>query len=241
VLIAQAHSPSDDIAFISYVARYLRDPRYIRIHGRPLLIVYRPDLFSDMKETADRWRSWCRHQGIGELFLAFTQSFETTSPLEYGLDAAIEFPPNNSGAPDITKDVELVDGEFSGVVYDWRIFPKRSRAYADPVYPLFRGVNPGWDNDARRPGRGAIFYGSSPIGYRQWLENAIEDTLRRFHKPDERLVFINAWNEWAEGAHLEPDQRYGYAYLQATRDAILASTYPFRPHVRTANNETHLT
>jgi glycosyltransferase involved in cell wall biosynthesis len=193
-----------------------------------------------MKETADRWRSWCRNQGIGELFLAFTQSFETANPSIYGLDAAIEFPPNNSGAPDISRDVELLDRNFSGVVYDWRIFPRRSRSYSDPKYPLFRGVNSGWDNDARRPGSGAIFYGSSPSGYRKWLENALEDTLHRIREPDERLVFINAWNEWAEGAHLEPDQRYGYAYLQATRDALVAARMRWRRRILVVTHDARL-
>ncbi len=93
-------------------------------------------------------------------------------------------------------------------------------ASQSPPYVLFRGVNPSWDNEPRRPGRGSILIGSSPLGYSQWLQNALRDTVVRFQDPSERLVFINAWNEWAEGAYLEPDARYGYAYLQATRDAI---------------------
>lgn len=223
ILIAQSHSPADDLAFISYVATYLRDPRYIRVGGRPLLILYRPDLLPDPQRTAERWRSWCRTEGIGEIYLAYTQSFESSNPARYGFDAAIEFPPNNTAPPEITKEITSLNRDFEGAIYDWRFYPNRSRSYQDPGYRLFRGVNPHWDNEARRPGRGVIFYGSSPAGYREWLENAIKDTSKRFDDPDERLIFVNAWNEWAEGAHLEPDQRSGYAYLQATRDALLAA------------------
>jgi lipopolysaccharide biosynthesis protein len=220
ILISQQHSPEDDIEFISYVARYMRDPRYIRIEGKPLLLVYRPSLLPSAKETATRWREWCQENKIGEIYLAYTQSFESVDPLAYGFDAAIEFPPNNSAPPNITDSVSGdEDSDFLGEVYDWRVFVERSKNYKNPDYPLFRSVNPGWDNTARKKNKGNIFLNNTPQGYQEWLYNAIIDTRRRFIKSDEQLVFINAWNEWAEGAHLEPDQRNGYAYLEATRMA----------------------
>ncbi len=80
ILIAQSHSAADDLAFIAHVAEYMRDGRYIRVGGRPLLLVYRPSLLPDAKSTAKRWRDWCREDGIGEVFLAYTQSFEAVSP-----------------------------------------------------------------------------------------------------------------------------------------------------------------
>lgn len=240
ILIAQSHSPGDDLDFIAYVATYLRDPRYIRIGDRPLLLVYRPDLMPDPQQTAERWRSWCRDEGIGEIYLAYTQSFETRDPAAYGFDAAVEFPPNNTAPREITREVKDLNPHFKGIIYDWRIYPQRSRSYRDPGYRLFRGVNPSWDNEARRPGRGAIFYGASPAGYREWLENAIKDTLARFSEPEERLVFVNAWNEWAEGAHLEPDQRNGYAYLQATRDALAAVRVGWRRSILVVSHDARL-
>jgi glycosyltransferase involved in cell wall biosynthesis len=217
ILIAQDHSPDDDIAFIREVARYFRDRRYIRVGGRPLLVVYRPSLLPAAAETSNRWRKWCRENGIGEIFLVCTQSFDTVDPATFGFDAAVEFPPNNTAPP--RYDVQA-PADFQGTVYDWRIFPLRSGQYATPAYPLFRSVCPSWDNTARRKNKGTILFGSTPKLYSQWLVNAVADTTARFEKPDERLVFVNAWNEWAEGAYLEPDGRYGYAYLQATRDAL---------------------
>jgi glycosyltransferase involved in cell wall biosynthesis len=220
ILIAQKHSPEDDLAFIQYVSQYMRDERYIRIDGKPLLLVYRPSLLPSANATAKRWREWCLQNGIGEIYLAYTQSFETVDPDKYGFDAAIEFPPNNSSPPNITETIKPLNNHFCGTVYDWRVFVERSRNYQKPAYNLFRSVCPSWDNTARRKNKGTIFLNSSPQGYQEWLTNAVVETAR-ISNPDERIIFVNAWNEWAEGAHLEPDQHYGYAYLDATRKALL--------------------
>jgi O-antigen biosynthesis protein len=220
LLISQHHSPEDDIAFIEHVAQYMHDPRYIRVGGRPFLLVYRPGLLPDAKATVKRWRDWARANGLGEIYLAYTQSFEKVDPRDYGFDAAVEFPPNNSNPPSKAGDVTLLNREFSGHVLDWTHYLERSRRYETPSYRLYRGVTPSWDNEARKPGRGTAFVGSSPDLYQEWLYIAAVDTVRRIEAPDERLVFVNAWNEWAEGAHLEPDRKYGYAWLQATNNAL---------------------
>jgi len=220
ILIAQQYSTNDDLAFIQYISNYMLDSRYIRIDGKPLLLVYRPNLLPSAKETAARWRDWCRNNGIGEIYLAYTQSFETVDPAKYGFDAAIEFPPNNSAPPNVTDSVKPLSGDFGCTVYDWQVFVERSKKYTQSKYTLFRSVCPAWDNTARRKNSSTIFMNSTPALYQRWLKNAISDTLKYRTKPDERLVFVNAWNEWAEGAHLEPDEKYGYAYLQATRNAL---------------------
>ena len=91
------------------------------------------------------------------------------------------------------------------------------------MYPLFRAVMTGWDNTPRRQRRGYVFLGATPERYGEWLAEAVRQTRER-HPSDRPLVFINAWNEWAEGAHLEPDQRYKRAYLEATQEAMRRST-----------------
>ncbi len=222
ILIAQQHSPEDDLAFIEYIAKYLRDPRYIRIDGKPLLLVYRPSLLPSAKETAARWRDWCCKNGVGEIYLVYTQSFDVVNPAKYGFNAAAEFPPNNSSPPNITDSVIPTSDQFACTVYDGSVFVERSEHYKQVNYKLFRGVCTSWDNTARRKNRSTVFLGNTPAQYQRWLENAIRDTVDHRENTDERLVFVNAWNEWAEGAHLEPDARYGYAWLQATRNAMTA-------------------
>lgn len=202
MLIGQHHSPEYDLAFIAEAARYLRDPRYIRVNGKPVLIIYRPSLLPSMKETAERWRGWCRDNGVGEIYLAYVQSFENNDPRDYGLDAALEFPPNNSGPPNVTDLVEPIQEPFASTVYDWSVLAERSETYRPRDYMLFRSVCPGWDNTARRKHGGTVFVNNTAARYQRWLENAIDDTVANIADPSERLVFVNAWNEWAEGAYL---------------------------------------
>ena len=219
ILIGQQHSAEDDLDFIAHVARYLRDPRYLRVDGKPLLLVYRPGLLPAAKATADRWRHWCRENGISEIVLAYVQGFERPDPRAIGFDAAVEFPPNLSTSADITNQQRLLNADFRGNALDWRTLADDYRRRPLPDYRLFPGVNCGWDNEPRRPGQGRVYLHTAPRRYRDWLGDTVHRRLA--HAPaSDRLVFINAWNEWAEGAVLEPDARLGHAWLQATRDAL---------------------
>ena len=219
ILIAQQHSAEDDLAFIAHVADYLRDRRALKVDGKPMLLVYRPHLLPDAKATAARWRTWCHDQGIGEIHLAYVQGFERPDPRDIGFDAAVEFPPNMSNPTDIGARQHLLNPEFNGDVRDWRELAQDMAARALPAYTVYPGVNPGWDNEARRPGKGRIYLHASPRGYRDWLQTTIHRRLAEVG-PESRYVFINAWNEWAEGAVLEPDARLGHAWLEATRKAL---------------------
>lgn len=224
VLLSQKHSPDDDLKFIEHLSRYFSDSRYIRINGKPLIIVYRPSLLPSAYETSERWRTWCRAHGVGEIYLAYTQSFERVVPSLYGFDAAIEFPPNMEAKrgelPNLRHRIRPMHDDFGCSVLDWTELVSKSNQYTDAGYKLFRGVCPGWDNTPRRKNHSRILVCNSPPAFQSWVKNAIADTLNRFKDSDERLVFVNAWNEWGEGAHLEPDHETGYAYLEAVRSAL---------------------
>ncbi len=223
ILMQQSHDPDDDLAFIAYVSDYFRDPRYLRVDGKPLLLVYRPGLLPDPAATAARWRQWCHGNGVGEIFIANVQGFERPDPATLGFDAAVEFPPNLSTPADITADQVLVNDAYTGQVLDWRELATDYSRRPSPAYRLFPAVNCGWDNEPRRPAQGRTYLHAAPRRYRDWLKAAIArasaDTLALAHQ-DAPLVFINAWNEWAEGAVLEPDARLGHAWLHATADAL---------------------
>ena len=221
VLIRQGHSGEDDQAFIAGLEPMLRDPRYIRVDGRPLIVLYRPSLLPDAAATLNRWREHCRAIGIGELFLAMVQ-FDIDDPRIHGFDAAIEFPPHKlgRGLKPINARLDMVNPAYRGNVIEYGDIIESARQTEAPNYDMIRGVFPSWDNEARRPGAGYTFANATPGRYREWLDLAI-DYARRHPVAGERLVFLNAWNEWAEGAYLEPDRRYGYAFLDQTRRALL--------------------
>ena len=221
VLISQVHGPENDQAFIEDLEPYLRDRRYIRIDGRPLLIVYRPSILPDPAATLRRWREHCRKVGIGELFIAMVQ-FDTEDPREHGFDAAMEFPPHKlaRGFEPINASLDIINPDYKGHVMHYQCIVDSAKAWPDKGFPLVRTVFPGWDNEARRPGKGYTFAYSTPERYREWLEFAV-DYAERHPVAGERIVMVNAWNEWAEGAKLEPDRRFGHAFLQATRDTLL--------------------
>lgn len=221
ILLAQEHSPEDDIAFIKDIDFTLRDSRYIRIKGRPLLIVYRVSLLPEPRLTTQRWREYCISVGIGDIYLVAAQSFGITDPRPYGFDAAVEFPPHGIVIPRINQEVSMLNSNYKGSIYDYRLTVDLARQAFKPDYKLFRTVMPSWDNEARRSGQGNVFHNSTPALYQSWLEAVCKYTETE-HDQEERLVFVNAWNEWAEGTHLEPDRRYGYAYLQATANALRA-------------------
>lgn len=241
MLIAQDYSPEDDQAFIAALEPVLRDSRYIRVGGRPLVILYRPSILPDPQATINRWREHCRNVGIGELFVAMVQ-FDVEDPREYGFDAAIEFPPHKlaRGLSPINDQLQIVNPNYAGYVIDYRAIVEQARKHGEVDYPMFRGVFPSWDNEARKPGRGYTFANATPRRYREWLGIAV-NYARAHPVAGERLVFINAWNEWAEGAHLEPDRRHGYAYLKQTRAALAetASCSHVLPRVVIISHDAH--
>jgi GT2 family glycosyltransferase len=222
VLMSQSHSHDDDSAVILDLMRFFNDKRYIRIDGRPLILVYRVTIFPNFVETADRWRTICREQGIGEIYICMVESFElvhtNTNPRKFGCDAAVEFPPQ--GLAELKQPSgEVINLDFSGSVADYRDLALRYATREVPAYTRFMGVMPGWDNTARRQNNSFCFEHATPGAFQAWLAEAIEQT-RIQHYGDERLIFVNAWNEWAEGAYLEPDRRFGHAFLEAVRNAL---------------------
>jgi O-antigen biosynthesis protein len=230
VLIAQAHSPEDDLAFIEDIEPALRDRRYIRVNGRLLLVVYRPGLLPDPKASAQRWRDYCARKSLGGLYLVAVQAFETEDPRPLGFDAAVEFPPHalGAGASVLNPQMKIVNPNYQGVICDYSYLIESAKKISRADFTLFRGVCPSWDNEARKPGKGMTYQNSTPALYQEWLAEACGFAAKE-SDPDKRLVFINAWNEWSEGAYLEPDRRYGYAYLQATANALNEFTKSANP------------
>lgn len=218
ILMRQRYGEDDDRAHIRSLIPALRDDRYVRVADRPLLLIYRTELMPYPARTAEIWREEAHAAGLGDLYLARVEAFAKTDPTRIGFDASVEF------APDWRA---LGMQQLLGKVWGWKNrvgsydgMLKRMLARSSPEFRRIRCVTPGFDNSARRQRRGATaVFGSTPEKYGAWLERVARDTLRS-SSGDERIVFVNAWNEWAEGNYLEPDRTWGRGYLEATRDAL---------------------
>ena len=228
VLIAQQYREEDDLAFIQELAPVFRDPRYIRVDGKPLLIVYRVQHLPDPLRTAAIWRNHCREAGIGEIHLCAALTHGNESFRQYGFDSGVEFPPHNLRDASVNAEIQFFN-PFKGYVLQFATIARSylTRDYADE--PVFKTVFPSWDNTARTGQRAVVVLNGTPANYAHWLSSTIEKTLQA--GASDPLVFINAWNEWAEGCHLEPDRKYGRAFLEATAAAKRGEQqFPSFPH-----------
>jgi len=231
ILLEQKYDFADDQKHIRALFPAFNDRRYIRIYNKPLFLVYRTELLPFPKQTVHIWREEALKEGIGELYIANVQSMGSYGdPADIGFDASVEFAPDwRAMGPKKNRLTSLVNrfskkfGNGVGIYqYDNLVENMLRKPYPD--YKLFRGVTPSWDNTPRRQEGAIVFVESTPDKYNNWLKEMIKQTKQRY-SGDERIVFINAWNEWAEGNHLEPCQKWGRRYLDATSNAIRNATF----------------
>jgi hypothetical protein len=229
VLIAQNYSEEDDLAHIRSLVKTLSDSRYIRVKGVPILLVYQSELMPDSQRTTDCWRREAERAGLGGLYLVRVERFNELNPLSVGFDASVEFQPF---APSGSERIRRFRwwrrrrlGTQETVFRDHKIFSyasmvSRSIARTRPGYPLIRSVTPSWDNSARRSQGAMIFHGSSPRLFESWVSALSTQMTQSASDASNSLLFVNAWNEWAEGNHMEPCQQWGRAYLEALKRGL---------------------
>jgi hypothetical protein len=232
ILIRHEYSEEDDRRHIQWLGTVMRDDRYIRIGDRPLLLVYRATLLPDPLRTTNLWREEAERMGLGELFLCRVESFasEHGDPTSLGFDASIEFQPDwtQLGRPlhrgmfwSALRTLRLSSRAYqTHRIHDYGSVLRRMLEKSEPAYRRFPCVTPSWDNTPRREVDAVILKNSTPELYAEWLGAIVRKAA--VAPPEEALVFVNAWNEWGEGSHLEPSQRWGRAYLEATLEALAA-------------------
>jgi len=219
LLQAQTYSKDDDVAHIRWLIPALSDRRAITIDGKPVFLIYRGRHVPNPARTIETWRREVSRAGLPGIYLvametAWDVGWDATA---VGFDAKVLFQPQfgklMTSAPRIpiagARDLQVYDYREA-----WKVFDS-----IDPVpYTRYECVCPSWDNTARVGDKAVVLHNAAPAHYEQVLQRAIDRARSR--PADQRMVFINAWNEWAEGCHLEPDQRHGTAYLAATKRAL---------------------
>jgi|GEM_PF-307640 len=223
ILIKQLYTEEDDKNFISDFKKYIDDRRYIKIDGRPVILVYNPGQIPNCEKTFNTWRINAREIGIGEILIFTCQTSNNTAEIlgiEEFIDGEVEFPPHNMWFEFIgIRDIDLNGKE--AFIYDYsklveilkKIYDKNSN---NKVLP---GSMMEWDNSARRDNNWVTFYNYSLKSFYEWISLSMK-RLRENHVENERLLFINAWNEWAEGTYLEPDKECGYSNINTLSKAL---------------------
>lgn len=227
VLVPQCYSREDDLAHIRHLAEYFDDRRYIRIDDKPFFLVYDSAGLPDESRTVETWREEAHRLGIGDLYLGRVESKSSARRWKHNpsFDVSVEFLPE---WPTIGRrklpflSYPYVDlrrlRHLRNSIFSYETLMRNALAKPEVDHERFRCALVAWDNTARRPSRATILDGSRPDLYQEWLAELVQRVQSK--PPEQRVVFVSSWNEWAEGNHLEPDRKWGLAYLEATRRAL---------------------
>jgi len=206
LLIKQTYSEEDDLNHAKWLVQAFADPRYLRVSGRPVFIIYRPADLPQPHQTIEVLRAEARRAGLPNPYVLGMTAHVQTDFRRLGFDANLDFEPQLGIFPDLLADGLKVADYGSAR----RLMKAKKNSF--PSHPC---IFVSWDNTPRRGANGIVFVDSTPELFAEGLEEIVQSVG---DKPlEERLVFINAWNEWAEGNYLEPDQNHGRAYLEAVR------------------------
>jgi lipopolysaccharide biosynthesis protein len=241
-LISQNYDEYDPVQHMEWLEKAFSDNRYIRIKNKPIFLIYNAGGITDMKSIIKKWRDFIKSKGYEGLYLCSVISvhnkLEEQELLNLGFDAVVDFIPNGRDIPRlklwnvpknylyrlINKIIRIfkLEGKIKDLpvtyVYDYESIIKKKISKKKTEYKFFPCVIPNWDNTARR----RIVYimqNDNADLYRSWLEKSYEKI--KHYPEEEQIIFVNAWNEWAEGCHLEPDLRNGKKFLNATKEAVL--------------------
>jgi len=231
VLLEQTYAPGFEAKLVADTLPYMRDPRYQRPDGkRPRFVIYRPEDMPDPAASVARLRAAWRAAGIGDVELgAVSFHIGGENPVADDLfEFRVEMPPHGLvggadylfGGPGGNLMERAVNPRFTGLIYDYTAVARKS-VHPDYAATLpantIAGAMPGWDNTARRGFEAHIAYGANPASFSAWMARLVEKRIPTSYR---RELFLNAWNEWAEKAVLEPSRNFGTLYLDVLASQI---------------------
>jgi lipopolysaccharide biosynthesis protein len=225
VLIEQKYNADDHRNHAKYLCQNeFKDDRYIKIDGKPFFLFYNSHIIPDLKETIAIWRDEVKANGFPDIYLAGikTSGNNLPNPAELGFDAVIDWQPDWQNMEVIPSLIDRLKNKLGlGNTYrniDYQVVVDKMLAKKETDFKHYNGIFPGWDNCARRKNNAFLVHNSTPDKYKNWLNEVCKRSNQ--YSKEENFIFINAWNEWAEGNHLEPDRKWGKAYLEKTKEVL---------------------
>lgn len=220
-LIVEQHLENDDTEkFFNDLLPYISDPRYDRIEDKPVLIIYRSDIFDKDRLVSflGRLNELSIEHGFAGLYIMGTNAFNFDSPEEYNYKGLVEFPPHGINLELYKVEKKRIPGSNFNIV-DFSNYIRQKCYLAEKTYPVFKSCFPSWDNSPRKLYSNGYCCLMNDEDYHQWLRDIILWT-REHHTTEENIIYVNAWNEWAEGAILEPTTFFGYKNLDILKKTI---------------------
>jgi lipopolysaccharide biosynthesis protein len=246
ILIQQTHPPTQERwkKHYDYLIKAWTDPRAIKVDGKPVFIIYRPQRIEKINEMLAYWRELAVQDGLPGLYFIFQKQYEL--PVRKCLasfDAAFQFQPFEAiYSPTFDKDSirhsfvfklfrrlpEFIQDIFRSIrtsyvtdltFHDYAaVWEQIVKIRPDETLVTYPGAFVDWDNTARYKHRAILFKGAAPENFGQWFAKLVT-TMPQRNLP-ENFIFLNAWNEWSESTYLEPDENYGYQYLEAVAQGL---------------------
>lgn len=225
----------------NYLLPYFKDRRYIKENNKPLFVIYRPEQISCLNEMLDYWQKLAIDNGFEGIDFAFQQiDFDLLSEADYSrFTYDIEYEPAYA-AHEITSGKKATLTSFLKKldnVSQLLINRKLSEFYLRKVRVMdydsvweasfsksikdksrIAGAFVDWDNTPRRGTKGVVYHGASPEKFKEFMIRKIKDVRENYSND---MIFLFAWNEWAEGGYMEPDEKYKDGYLRALRSALI--------------------
>lgn len=221
ILMPQDYGNEEDWRnHFNYLLPFFKDKRYIKINDKPLFIIYRPGNIPRCEQMLNFWNILSKQNGLKGIFFVKTLNIFPI-PNVTGFDASIEFEPHytmaHGNCPNLWHTIDANDKKMAVLNYDrvWScIVNRKIKKNGNKIFP---GAFIDWDNSARKGSEGAIFTGAHPMKFYRYLSKQIQRAINYY---ESEFLFINAWNEWAEGTYLEPDKKYGFQYLESVKKAL---------------------
>ena len=232
ILLEQVYSIEDARKFIRYLIPFFQDSRYITIEERPVLYVYRPSSIPDVQGYINIWKEECNKIGLKEPYIIAVLTRGTVSPEDCYMDAGVErilHDWTNGQISEVNHQLNTFTDLKGSVLPYNEVANFYKNQKEKKAFTYFRSISPIWDNTARYDNEAFLLYQSTPETFQVWLEDLVKYTKKTLNK-DRRFIVVNAWNEWAEGAHLEPDTYYGYSYLNSIGRVLSNMTYQNNLH-----------
>lgn len=246
ILVQQTHPPTQESwkKHFDYLIKVWIDPRAIKVDGKPVFIIYRPHRIEQIDQMLDYWRKLARQTGLPGLYIMAQKQYEFPNrECIRSFDGAFQFQPfeaiyssgfDNSSIRHsrLFKMVKKIPGRVQDLLRGLRakfvkeltfhdyesVWQQIVKIRIEEGLDTYPGAFVDWDNAPRYERRATVFRGATPEAFHKWFGKLVE-TMTQRHLP-ENFIFLNAWNEWSEGTYLEPDERYGYKYLEAVHDAL---------------------